>query len=177
MTKSKLLSIESLTFFRVVTGPRFNPVRVLLLGLLSFLSFQAAADPPIGDIAEYSRHAFNAYKEGEYAEALHAWQQLAERGDQNAQNNLGMMYFHGKGVEQDLTEASKWFQKSINQGNIFAKLNLGIMYATGQGVEKNIFYAYQLLSEAAAHEVPRAQQNLDKLCEANAWLCEFSDWD
>ncbi len=149
----------------------------LLLCFLLSLSFQSVADDSIEITAESASFAFNAYKEGNYADALRIWRQMAKSGDAAAQNNLGMMYFHSKGVEQDLAEANKWFQESLNQGYIFAKLNLGIMYARGQGVEKNIFYAYQLLSEAAALEVPRAQQNLDNLCQDNAWLCEFSEWD
>ena len=172
------VSMKSLISAIVLTRlswPFLVPALMLCVSIL--LPHQSLADDLPKDSIESSSFAFNAYQEGNYADALRIWRRLAEAGDAAAQNNLGMMYFHSKGVEQDLAQASKWFQKSLNQGYIFSKLNLGIMYAHGQGVEKNIFYAYQLLSEAAALEVPRAQQNLDKLCRENAWLCQFSDWE
>ena len=42
-----------------------------------------------------------AYKKGDYAAALREWTPLAEQGDANAQNNLGVMYDIGRGVSQD----------------------------------------------------------------------------
>jgi TPR repeat protein len=39
-----------------------------------------------------------AHKSGDYATALREWEPLAEQGDADAQNNLGLMYAQGKGV-------------------------------------------------------------------------------
>lgn len=41
----------------------------------------------------------------------------AEAGYVDAQNNLGIMYDDGKGVEQDHVEAAKWFQLAAVQGH------------------------------------------------------------
>ena len=35
---------------------------------------------------------------------------LAEAGDAEAQNNLGLMYFNGRGVAQDDAEAVAWYR-------------------------------------------------------------------
>ncbi len=39
-----------------------------------------------------------AYRSGDYATALRKWKPLAERGNANAQSNIGAMYYDGKGV-------------------------------------------------------------------------------
>jgi TPR repeat protein len=40
----------------------------------------------------------------------------AEAGHAAAQNNIGLSYLHGLGVEQDDKKAFKWFEKSAKQG-------------------------------------------------------------
>jgi TPR repeat protein len=45
------------------------------------------------------------------------------------------MYYEGKGVALDLTEAAKWFRKSAAQGNAHAQFWLGHMYHEGKGVK------------------------------------------
>ncbi len=46
-----------------------------------------------------------AFKRGDYATAFRLWRPLAEHGDADAQNNLGVMYRSGLGVPQDAVEA------------------------------------------------------------------------
>ena len=52
----------------------------------------------------------------------------AEQGDVDAQYNLGDMYYHGKGVPQNYTEAMEWFRLSAEQGFAKAQFALGVMY-------------------------------------------------
>ena len=56
----------------------------------------------------------------------------AERGDADAQYNLGMMYADGRGVPQDDTTAVEWFQKAAEQGHALAQKNLGVVYEQGR---------------------------------------------
>ncbi len=49
-----------------------------------------------------------AYQRGDYATALQEFKPLAEQGDAEAQNFLGLMYELGRGVPQDYAEAVKW---------------------------------------------------------------------
>ena len=62
---------------------------------------------------------------------LHA---LAEAGDTEAQYNLGLMYFNGRGVAQDDVEAVAWYRQAAGQGHAKAQTRLGVMYDTGKGV-------------------------------------------
>ena len=45
----------------------------------------------------------------------------AEKGDDQAQLNVGMMYFGGKGTKKDYAQAMSWLVKSAEQGNIEAQ--------------------------------------------------------
>ena len=52
---------------------------------------------------------------------------LAEAGDAEAQNNLGLMYFNGRGVAQDEAEAVAWYRRAAEQGFANAQYNLGAL--------------------------------------------------
>ena len=74
----------------------------------------------------------------------------AEAGDADAQFNLGVMYYQGLGVEQDLKEAVKWYQKAADQGDVaMAQFNLGVMYEKGKGVEQDFKEAVKWYQKAA----------------------------
>ena len=57
-----------------------------------------------------------ALKRRDYATALRFIRPLAERGDANAQYNLGVFYDNGLGVRQDKVRAYMWFNLSAGQG-------------------------------------------------------------
>ena len=65
------------------------------------------------------------------------------------QFNLGWMYDHGRGVEQNDAEAVKWYRKAAKQGNADAQFNLGWMYQDGRGVEQNDAEAMKWYRKAA----------------------------
>ena len=62
---------------------------------------------------------------------------LAEKGDAEAQLNLGYCYDMGKGVAEDKAEAVKWYRKAADQGDTQAQYNLGVCYCNGDGVTQN----------------------------------------
>lgn len=62
---------------------------------------------------------------------------LANDGDSNAQNNLGVYYLNGYGFKQNYQEAKKWFQLAADQGNSNAQVNLGLLYKNGEGVQQS----------------------------------------
>ncbi len=47
----------------------------------------------------------------------------AERGDIDAQYNLGLMYENGNGVAKDEAKAIKWYRKAAEQGLVIVKQN------------------------------------------------------
>ena len=84
----------------------------------------------------------------------------AEAGDADAQNNLGVMYNEGKGVEQDFKEAVKWYRKAADQGDATAQYNLGVMHEIGEGVEQDFKEAVKLYQKSAEQGDVDAQYNL-----------------
>ena len=59
------------------------------------------------------------------AESIEALRARAEKGDVDAQNNLGEMYAKGQGVPLDYVEAVSWFRKAADGGYARAQFNLG----------------------------------------------------
>lgn len=53
---------------------------------------------------------------------------LAEKGDTEAQVELGICYYSGEGVEQDYEKAEMWLRKAAEQGDALALYNLGELY-------------------------------------------------
>lgn len=84
----------------------------------------------------------------------------AEKGDADAQNELGVMYVQGQGVAQDYKLATIWLRKAAEQGIAMAQSNLGMMYHDGQGVEQDFQQALIWYRKAAAQGNAVAQLNL-----------------
>jgi cell division septation protein DedD len=63
----------------------------------------------------------------EYASAIREWQAQADRGDADAQFNLGQAYKWGKGVPQDLTRAELLFARAAARGHADAADNYGLL--------------------------------------------------
>ncbi len=84
----------------------------------------------------------------------------AEQGEAAAQNNLGVCYQAGEGVQKDLAEAAKWFRRAAEQGDAKAQLNLGACYLTGTGVQADKAAAANWFRSAADQGDAKAQFNL-----------------
>jgi hypothetical protein len=63
--------------------------------------------------------------------SLETIQKSASQGNARDQYNLGLMYMHGNGIEQDDTLAIHWFQKAAEQGCQKALNNLSIIHERG----------------------------------------------
>ena len=83
-----------------------------------------------------------AFYDGNYSTSFSLWQPMAEQGNLEAQNYLGIHYYMGLGIKKDLSKAKYWFEKAAKNGYPDAQYNLGLMYQNGQGVERNILTAY-----------------------------------
>jgi tetratricopeptide (TPR) repeat protein len=77
------------------------------------------------------------YNEGKYLDALTWYTKAAKAGNAYAMNNLGDMYYDGKGVKQDFNKAVEWYHPGAEAGNSDAMSNLGIMYENGYGVTRD----------------------------------------
>ncbi|OAD22483.1 TPR repeat protein [Candidatus Thiomargarita nelsonii] len=94
------------------------------------------------------------------ATSFQAIVEKAERGDAEAQFNLGWMYLTGDGVTQNYIEAAKWIRKAAEQGDAQAQYNLGVMYLNGDGVTQNNIEAAKWIHKAAEQGQAYAQNEL-----------------
>jgi uncharacterized protein len=80
---------------------------------------------------------FEALDRADYQNAIHHFRLCAEAGDVDAQHNLGVMHMFGWGVQQNDTEAARWYRRAAEQGYGPAQSNLGFMYEHGRGVKQD----------------------------------------
>lgn len=80
---------------------------------------------------------------------LEANTRAAEFGFPEAQNELGIRFYEGVGVERNREAALDWFEKAAAQGNAAACYNLGVCHAYGQPSEINYSAAVDYFKWAA----------------------------
>jgi TPR repeat protein len=91
------------------------------------------------------------------------WLDLAEKGDAEAQYELGLCYGAGDGIQQDFCKAVEWYEKAARQGHAYAQTELGYMYEAGEGVGQNYAMAMRLYRLAARQGDEKAQFNIGVL--------------
>lgn len=85
---------------------------------------------------------------------------LAEKGEPQAQFDLGYCYMDGIGVEADKEEAFQWFRKSAERGNADGQCMLATCYDFGCGTRRDRSEGVQWYRKAAAQEHTLAQWRL-----------------
>jgi TPR repeat protein len=108
----------------------------------------ASAKPSVGD----------AFDPGKFEE----YKAKAEQGDARGQAMLGRCYATGQGVEQNPTEAVKWFRKSADQDDARGQCGLGNCFAMGMGVKKDQAEAVRWYRKAADQGDASGQFNLGR---------------
>jgi non-specific serine/threonine protein kinase len=95
--------------------------------------------------------------------------ELAEKGDVDAQYNLGLHY--KQTLDCNDKEAVKWFTKAANNGHIPSCWNLGMYYEYGLGdIDKDITKAikwYTKVAESDEDSAYDAKLKLEKLLGSN----------
>lgn len=107
--------------------------------------------------------AQEAYNEGDKQLAFDLWKNAAEKGDSNAQFNVGNMLATGDGVSQSFQVANIYYRLAADQGHEEAQIFLATNYRLGQGTAIDIEQAMELLSTAAAAGHPIAQFDLAEI--------------
>ena len=100
-----------------------------------------------------------------YGTAFQGWKYLAEKGDAEAQYNLGNLYRVGHGFTENDKTAVKWYTFAARQGHASAQYFLGWMYADGEGVIQDNVRAHMWLNIAASSGNKTAAQNRDIIAE------------
>ena len=89
--------------------------------------------------------------------------ELAEKGDANAQNELGVRHYSGQGVKKNFNEALQWFTKAAAQEHPKAQYNLGVHCEKGEGVFENDKEAVKWFTKSAAQGFAKAQADLGSM--------------
>jgi hypothetical protein len=107
---------------------------------------------------------------------------LAEQGDSEAQFALGAQYATGEAVQQDYSEAARWFAKAAEQGHVLAQATLGAYYLAGRGVPMDMTKAYfwSILAQAGGDQASEYRINILKSRLSTSEIVEIKqqarDW-
>ncbi len=138
--------------------------KIIIIAILVLFSIGFAIQMPLNssssEIEESFQGALQAYDAGDYDSAKEIWTRLADKGSPGSQNNLGLMYENGVGVEQDYEKALKLYQLSAKQGYTEAQYNLGSLYHNGTGVKQDYEKAAKYYQLAADKNYNLALNNL-----------------
>jgi cell division septation protein DedD len=102
--------------------------------------------------AQSVKAGIEAWQRADYGSAVAIWRPLAEKGDADAEFNLGQAYRLGRGVPINLGMAKSWFEKAANAGHLDAETTLGLLlFQNGDQVA-----GLKWLRRAAEEGEPRA---------------------
>ncbi len=124
MVRSRL-NVLSPVYERIGKDHYGEFIKMKLLRLIVLAALLCVAG---GTMAGQLEDAATAYGSGDYTTAVRLWRPLAEQGNAEAQNHLGVAYYWGRGVPADYAEAFTWFRLAAEQGLARAQGNLGTMY-------------------------------------------------
>lgn len=77
--------------------------------------------------AQSVKAGIDSWQKADYAGAVAIWRPLAEKGDADAQFNLGQAYRLGRGVPINLATAKSWFERAAGNGHLDAQTTLGLL--------------------------------------------------
>jgi len=77
--------------------------------------------------AQSVKAGIEAWQKSDYTAAVAIWRPLAEKGDADAQFNLGQAYRLGRGVPINLAAAQSWFERAADKGHVDAQTTLGLL--------------------------------------------------
>lgn len=121
-------------------SPKYLVAAALALALAAPISAQSV------------KAGIEAWQNANYAGAVAIWRPLAEKGDADAQFNLGQAYRLGRGVATNLAAAKTWFARAASQGHLDAQTTLGLLlFQNGNQPE-----GLKWLKQAALKGEPRA---------------------
>ena len=89
-----------------------------------------------------------AYNRGDYVPAIRLFRPLAEAGNPKAQNQIGLMYRKGEGVQPSPARAFMWFSLAARRGE--AKARAGLRDASKSMTPAEISQARQMAQACEA---------------------------
>ena len=108
-----------------------------------------------------------AFEKGDYESSYKLFKALAEQGDLDAQNYLGVQYFLGLGTSKDHKKAVEWYQQAAEKGHPDAQRNLGDMIMNGHGIKQDFYRAYIWYFASSQQGSESARTRLEALASGN----------
>jgi TPR repeat protein len=99
----------------------------------------------------------------DFAMAFQYLNRAANKGDNRAQFNVGVMYFKGQGVPQSYSEALRYYCLASEQNHPEATHNVALMFEEGLCMPPNQDEAYRYYLKAAELGLDKSQYNLARL--------------
>ena len=160
--------------YRLISFIRLHHCRarnVLMRNIASALVLALCLTSPVlaQDKAQDSKASSTPAGQDQLTAAVNDTRARAERGEADAQTNLGIIYEKGHGVAQDLAQAVTWYRKAADQGHAPAQYNLGYMYEKGLGIAQDGAQAIAWFRKAADQGYAQAQFRLGVIYR-EAWL-------
>jgi TPR repeat protein len=137
---------------------------ILLISLFVFSLSESLRAQDFGDAAQTDTSQRNSTRTFESTKID------AQRGDPQAQGNLGLMYEKGMGTDPDDKSAAYWLTKAAQKGDVNGENNLGFLYFNGHGVKQDYAQALQWFQKAADQGLASAQANLGLMYGAGLGL-------
>ena len=122
-----------------------------------------AASAPSGQSAADRTRSTRARPPNAQAKSLADLRKLADRGDADAQWQIGVRYHNGDGVPHDDAQAMQWFHRAAEQGHVTAQATLGAYYWAGRGVPQDLSQAYFWSDIALAQGDENSKSRLEGL--------------
>jgi uncharacterized protein len=127
--------------------------KIILFPLIVFLFVQST-----GCLKESD--PIKAFEKGDYKTAYSLWLPLAENGDADAQNYIGIIYYLGLGTDKDYKKALHWYERAAKAGHADAQRNFGDMINFGRGVRKDNYQAYKWYFAASQQGNKKAETQI-----------------
>ncbi|MCZ6802698.1 MAG: tetratricopeptide repeat protein [Proteobacteria bacterium] len=102
-----------------------------------------------------------AFASGDYETAFNLWMPLADSGDADAQNYLGILYYLGFGTQKDYKKALAWYERAAKAGHADAQRNYGDMINFGRGIQKDNYKAYKWYYAASQQGNEKAMRQIE----------------
>ncbi len=127
------------------------------LFLVLFISISACDKQPAT--------AIELFDSQEYDKAFSLFKPLAEEGDPEAQNYLGMIYYLGLHGHRDAVKAESWFEKAAKQKHASAQLNFGMMIENNATKPLDFVTSYMWYFAAGENGNKKAEKRIQHLVE------------
>jgi hypothetical protein len=146
--KEAYSTVDSVVVDTTLIFPTEDSTKAIHYASLSDIELEQKANEGIAK-AQYWLGYRNKTK-GYYNMAFRWYLKAAKQGNAYAQNDIGVLFKNGFGVEKDYAQAMLWYLKASEQGNDAAQGNIGALYFNGQGVPQDKETAKEWFLKAAS---------------------------